>query len=338
MVDEMNVVADEAVVDPAEGMSKAERKAAYKDQSKKIAGLARGVEKELKEYKKAASKLDKTYDANERAQAALALKPNKAKRQLAAVKAEEAYNADLFVFKGLHEQIDADVAAIEVSYDALASYAWNMKLKFKAGEEFTKYKFYIEERKEKAQRPIAEIMHIIFPVEEAPVEEAPVEEAPAEPTVEEKLAKVEAAYEELLRRMAQPAFGAPTVQYVMAPPAPYGYPQAPQAQPEVKVAPVQVDVSKAVAKAVDAIMDKLGAALDEKLAAYAASMPAVAGAANLGPAAEAVAQVSEDEAFLLEKVTAVVEKVQAMTDTLMAMNEVLAEAAKKQGEISEQQK
>lgn len=333
MVDEMNTMADEAFQPSIADMSTQERKAAYTEQNRKIAGLRKGVDKQLKFYKKAAVRLDKSYDKHERAQAALALKPEKARRQMAAMKAEDLYNADVTVFKSIHEQILADQAAIELSYNALAEYAHKTSLRFKAGEHLHKYQNYLAERMAQAQRPILEIMPLLFP---KPVEE-PVEEPEPEMTEAERLAaelaEMKEAYEELLRRMATPA-NVPTVQYVM-PGMPYGYPGA---QPDVKVAPVQIDVSKAVAKAVDTVMEKLGAALDEKLAAYVAAMPEMDKIASIGPAAEAVAQVSDDEAFLLEKVSAVVAKVQAMTDTLMEMNETLAEASKKQGEISEQQK
>lgn len=333
MVDEMNTMADEALQPSIADMSTQERKAAYTEQNRKIAGLRKGVDKQLKYYKKAAVRLDKSYDKHERAQAALALKPEKARRQMAAMKAEDLYNADVTVFKSIHEQILADQAAIELSYNALAEYAHKTSLRFKAGEHLHKYQNYLAERMAQAQRPILEIMPLLFP---KPVEE-PVEEPEPEMTEAERLAaelaEMKEAYEELLRRMATPA-NVPTVQYVM-PGMPYGYPGA---QPDVKVAPVQIDVSKAVAKAVDTVMEKLGAALDEKLAAYVAAMPEMDKIASIGPAAEAVAQVSDDEAFLLEKVSAVVAKVQAMTDTLMEMNETLAEASKKQGEISEQQK
>ena len=331
MVDEMNTMAEEMLQPSAAEMSKPERKAAYTEENRKIAGLRKGVEKQLNFYKKAAAKLEKSYDKHERAQAALSLKPNNARRQMVAMKAEDLYNADVTVFKSIHEQILADQAAIEISYDTLAEYAPKTALKFKAGESWYKYQNYLAERMNQAERPVLELMPILYPApveEEAPVEEAPVEEN----DLEAQLAEMKEAYEELLRRMATPAV--PSVQYVM-PGMPYGC--APQ-QPEVKVAPIQVDVSKAVAKAVDAVMEKLSAALDEKLAAYAAAMPEMDKLASIGPAAEAVAQVSDDEAFLLEKVSAVVEKVQTMTDTLMAMNEALAEASKKQGEISEQQK
>ena len=351
MVDEMNLTADQALeaeAAPVSEMSKKERKAAYSEQQKKIAVLRRGVDKQLKAYKKAAVRLDNSYDKNERAQAALALKPNKAKRQIAAMKSQELYDADTLVFKSIHEQILADMAAIELSYDALANYAWKMSLRFKAGESFNKYQDYLAERMAKAQKPIVELLPILFPepVEEEPIPEpAPesVEEAPAEPSFEEKiaaeLAAMKASYEEVLRRLASPAapaYAAPTI--VMPAMAPYGYP-APQAEPEVKVAPIEIDVSAAVAKAVDAVMDKLSAALDEKIGAYAATaLPDLASLANFGPTVEAMAQVSEDQEFLLAKVTGVVEKVQAMTDSLLGMNETLAAAAKKQGEISEQQK
>ena len=357
MVDEMNMMdgqAPEAEVAQAPEMSKKERKAAHAEQTKKIAVLRRGVDKQLKGYKKAAVRLDKSYDKNERAQAALALKPNKAKRRTAAEKAQELYDADVLVFKSIHEQILADMAAIELSYDAFANLAWKASVKFKAEESFNKYQDYLAERMAKAQKPIVELLPLLFPepVEEEPVEEPveeePVEEAPAEPTLEEKLAAelaaMKAAYEEVLRRLATPAvpmYAAP-VQYVMPPVMPYGYPApaaAPaQAEPEVKVAPIEVDVSKAVAKAVDAVMEKLSVALDDKLEAYAASLPDLAALADFGPTAQAIAQVSEDQEFLLAKVTGVVEKVQGMTDSLMEMNETLAAAAKKQGEISEQQK
>ena len=335
MVDEMNTMAEEAYQPSVADMSKQERKAAYTEQNRKIAGLRKGVEKQLKYYKKAAVRLDKSYDKHERAQAALALKPEKARRQMAAMKAEDLYNADVTVFKSIHEQILADQAAIELSYNTLADYAHKTSLRFKAGEHLHKYQNYLAERMAQAQRPILEIMPLLFP---KPVEE-PVEEPEHEPTEAERLAaelaEMKEAYEELLRRMATPA-NTPSVQYVM-PGMPYGY-GCPGAQPDVKVAPVQIDVSKAVGKAVDAVMEKLGAALDERLAAYVAAMPEMDKIASIGPAAEAVAQVSDDEAFLLEKVSAVVAKVQAMTDTLMEMNEALAEASKKQGEISEQQK
>ena len=357
MVDEMNMTADQALeaeAAPVSEMSKKERKAAYSEQQKKIAVLRRGVDKQLKAYKKAAVRLDKSYDKNERAQAALALKPNKAKRQIAAMKSQELYDADTLVFKSIHEQILADMAAIELSYDALANYAWKMSLRFKAGESFNKYQDYLAERMAKAQKPIVELLPILFPepVEEEPIPEPapePVEEAPAEPSFEEKiaaeLAAMKASYEEVLRRLASPAapaYAAPTI--VMPAMAPYGYPAppappAPQVEPEVKVAPIEIDVSAAVAKAVDAVMDKLSAALDEKIGAYAATaLPDLASLANFGPTVEAMAQVSEDQEFLLAKVTGVVEKVQGMTDSLMEMNETLATAAKKQGEISEQQK
>ena len=215
MVDEMNTMADQAEEAAAVAdMSKKERKAAYKEQSKKIAVLRRGVEKELKAYKKAAVKLDKSYDANERAQASLAIKPHKAKRQMAAMAAEENYNADTLVFKSIHEQILADMAAIELSYDSLANLAWKVSIRFKAGEALNDYQDYLADRMARAQRPIAELLPILFPVEEEPVEEVeepveePVEEAPAEPTMEEKLAAELAAlkesYEEVLRRLANP--------------------------------------------------------------------------------------------------------------------------------------
>lgn len=336
MVDEMNMMADEAVQESAADMSKQERKVAYSEQQKKISVLRASVGKQLKAYKKAAAKLGNSYAAHQKAQDSLAIKPYKAKFQIAAIKAEENFDSDTLLFKSIHEQILADMAAIELSYDALANYAWRMALRFKAGEQMNNFQTYVADRMLNAQKPVAELIPSLFPAEEPEA---------AEPTAEEKmaaeLASIKESYEELLRRVAapNPAYGMPNVQYVMTPPSPYGYPGQ-QAQPDVKIAPIQVDISKAVEKAVDTIMEKLGAALDEKLAAYAATMPNVAAVSNinLGPAAEAVAQVSEDEAFLLEKVTAVVEKVQAMTDTLMAMNEALAEAAKKQGEISEQQK
>ena len=82
MVDEMNTMPEEALQPSAADMSKQERKAAYTEQNRKIAGLRKGVEKQLSYYKKAAVRLDKSYDKHERAQAALALKPNKAKHTL----------------------------------------------------------------------------------------------------------------------------------------------------------------------------------------------------------------------------------------------------------------